>query len=160
MIHCNSVQGQNRARRGFSLCTNSHREKPVFITGNPCSHCRDPVFITGNSLWEVVHREIPVVITGNGFAVWSFWEVAQKSDKSDYCFSCLKTQIWVNWVSQFYIKIGPGMVIGCISLKLLNLHCFIEYATYKHYRRITIEYKVEYNMYSNIHITHCVQIHR
>ena len=39
-----------RARTGFSLCTNSHREKPVFITGNPCSHCRDPVFITGNSL--------------------------------------------------------------------------------------------------------------
>ena len=39
-----------RARTGFALCTNSHRKKPVFITGNPCSHCRDPVFITGKSL--------------------------------------------------------------------------------------------------------------
>ena len=53
----------------YRASTNSHREKPVFITANPCSHCRDPVFITGNSLWELVHREIPVVITGNGFAV-------------------------------------------------------------------------------------------
>ena len=55
--------------QGFPCVVNSHREKPVFITGNPCSHCRDPVFITGNSLWELLHREIPVVITGNGFAV-------------------------------------------------------------------------------------------
>ena len=36
--------------QGFPCVVNSHREKPVFITGNPCSHCRDPVFITGNSL--------------------------------------------------------------------------------------------------------------
>ena len=69
--HCNPVQGQYRARTGFSPWSFSHREKPVFITGNPFSHCRDPVFITGNSLWEFVHREIPVVITGNGFAVLS-----------------------------------------------------------------------------------------
>ena len=67
--HCNPVQGQYRARTGFSLCTNSHREKPVFITGNPCSHCREPVFITGISLRELEHTEIPLVITGNGFAV-------------------------------------------------------------------------------------------
>ena len=39
-----------RAITGFSLCSNSHREKPVFITGNPSSHCRDPIFITGISL--------------------------------------------------------------------------------------------------------------
>ena len=36
--------------QGFPCVVNSHREKPVFITGNPCSHCRDPVFITGISL--------------------------------------------------------------------------------------------------------------
>ena len=47
ILHCNPVQGQNRARTGFSLCSNSHREKPVFITGNPSSHCRDHVFIAG-----------------------------------------------------------------------------------------------------------------
>ena len=48
--------------RGFFLCTNSQREKPVFIAGNPSSYCRDPVFISGN---------FPVVITGYGFAVKS-----------------------------------------------------------------------------------------
>ena len=68
-MHCNPVQDQNRARTGFSQCSNSHRENHVFITGNPFSHCRDPVFITGIFLWELLHREIPVVITGNGFAV-------------------------------------------------------------------------------------------
>ena len=47
LIHCNPVQGQNRARTGFSLCTNYHRE-----------NYRDPVFITGISLWELVHREM------------------------------------------------------------------------------------------------------
>ena len=35
---------------GNSLYVNSHREKPVFITGNPCSHDRVPVIITGISL--------------------------------------------------------------------------------------------------------------
>ncbi len=34
--------------QGFPCVVNSQKEKPVFITGNPCSHCRDPVFITGN----------------------------------------------------------------------------------------------------------------
>ena len=42
--HCNPVQGQYRARTGFSLWIFPHREKPFFITGNPCSHCRDPCF--------------------------------------------------------------------------------------------------------------------
>ena len=42
--HCNPVQGQYRARTGFSLWSFPHREKPVFITGNPYSHCRDPCF--------------------------------------------------------------------------------------------------------------------
>ena len=50
--HWNPIQCQYRAGTGFSLCTFSHREKPVFITGEPCSHCRDPVFITGISLGE------------------------------------------------------------------------------------------------------------
>ena len=31
--------------QGFPCVVNSHREKPVFIKGNPCSHCRDPVFL-------------------------------------------------------------------------------------------------------------------
>ena len=70
VVHCNPIQGQYRAGTGFSLCTLSHREKPVFITREPCSHCRDPVFITGISLWEKLHRENHVFITGNGFAVY------------------------------------------------------------------------------------------
>ena len=58
--------------QGFPCVVNSRREKPVFITGNPCSHCKEPVFITGICMWELLHREIPVsavVITGNRFAV-------------------------------------------------------------------------------------------
>jgi hypothetical protein len=43
-LHCNPVQGQYRARTGFSMWSFPHRENPVFITGNPCSHCRDPCF--------------------------------------------------------------------------------------------------------------------
>ena len=74
-LHCNPVQGQYRARTGFSLCTFSHREKPVFITGNLYSHCRDPVSITGISLWEKVHRENRVFITRNGFAVYLIVEM-------------------------------------------------------------------------------------
>ena len=47
LLHCNPIQGQNRARTGFFLCSNSHREKHVFITGNLSSHYRDfPVRIT------------------------------------------------------------------------------------------------------------------
>ena len=56
-------------KQGFPCEVNSHRENPVFIAGNPYSHCRDPVFITGISLWEKLRRENPVFITGNGFAV-------------------------------------------------------------------------------------------
>ena len=40
----------HKARTGFFLCTNFHRERPVFITGNPSSHFREPVFITRISL--------------------------------------------------------------------------------------------------------------
>jgi len=52
--HKGPVQGQYRAgtgpEQGFPCVVNSHRVKPVFIAGNPCSHCRDPVLITGISL--------------------------------------------------------------------------------------------------------------
>ena len=82
--------------QGFPCVVNSHREKPVFITGNPCSHCRDPVFITGKSLWELLHREIPVVTTGNGFAVQSssnkvlqlafFMNLVQNHDSSNFLY--------------------------------------------------------------------------
>ena len=55
--HCNPVQGQYRARTGFSLWSFPHREKPVCITGNPCFHCRDPCFH---------YREFPVRKQGMG----------------------------------------------------------------------------------------------
>ena len=65
--------------------------------------------------------------------LWSFSVCASnKFHNSYYCFNCLKTQIWVKWVSQFYRKIGLRRIIGCISLKLLNLHCFIENGKYTH----------------------------
>ena len=35
-LHSKPVQGQYRARTGFTLWTFPHREKPVFITGTPC----------------------------------------------------------------------------------------------------------------------------
>ena len=63
-VHCNPVQGQYRARTGFSLWSFPHREKPVFITGfpgdenrvfpfgkstqgNPCNENRVPAMRTG-----------------------------------------------------------------------------------------------------------------
>ena len=49
MLHTVKYIGY-RARTGFSLCTFTHMEKPVFITGEPCFHCKDPVFVTGISL--------------------------------------------------------------------------------------------------------------
>ena len=44
MVHCKPIPVM---KTGFSLCTFSHREKPVSISWNPC--------------WEKVHREIPVL---------------------------------------------------------------------------------------------------
>ena len=40
LVHCNPVQGQYRARTGFSLCSFPHREKPVFISWDPCNENR------------------------------------------------------------------------------------------------------------------------
>ena len=39
-----SHQLEMPSRKAYLHC------KPIFITGNPCSHCRVPVFITGISL--------------------------------------------------------------------------------------------------------------
>ena len=47
----------------------AYREKPVFITGNPCSHYRDPCFHFKDFPVRKLHRENPVFITGIGFAV-------------------------------------------------------------------------------------------
>ena len=69
-LHCNPVQGQYRDRTGFSLWSFPHREKSVFITGNPCSHCRDPCFHYREFPVRKLHRENPVFIAGNGFAVY------------------------------------------------------------------------------------------
>ena len=46
-VHCKPKPC--KAYRELSV-TFFYREKPVFITGNPCSHYRVPVFITGISL--------------------------------------------------------------------------------------------------------------
>ena len=56
-IHCNLIQIQYRARTKSPLCTDSHNEKPVFIAGNPFSHCRDYVFIRGNGL-QCLHSKL------------------------------------------------------------------------------------------------------
>ena len=40
IMHCNPVQGQYRARTGFSLQVFPNREKLVFITGIPANETR------------------------------------------------------------------------------------------------------------------------
>ena len=45
-VHCNPVQGQYRARTGFSLCTFPCEKK---YTGNPCFHYRD-----GFAVWTKI----------------------------------------------------------------------------------------------------------
>ena len=59
-------------KQGFPCVVFPHREKPVFITGNPCSHCKDPCFHYRDFPVRKLHRENPVFITGNGFAVKAF----------------------------------------------------------------------------------------
>ena len=81
--HCNPLQGQYRARTGFSLWSFPHREKHVFITGNSCSYCRDPCFHYRDFPVRKLHRENPVFITGNGFAVSLIQE---------------RLQFWGNWL--------------------------------------------------------------
>ena len=131
LLHCDPVQGQNRARTGFSLCSNSHREKPVFITGNPSSHCRDPVFITGNSLWELQHREIPVVITGNGFAVWLFrFSLSKKNFCTNISFSSSNTQFYESRIFCLFTfwVFFPDKVLNYYqnTPKNVNITCYIK----------------------------------
>ena len=53
------VQGQYRPEQGFPCVAFQHREKPVFISWDPCNE-------NWFSLMEILHREIPVLITGVG----------------------------------------------------------------------------------------------
>ena len=56
-VHCNPVQGQYRARTGFSLCSK-------FSQGKTCFHYREPLFS-----WQgpcIHYREFPVRITTQG----------------------------------------------------------------------------------------------
>ena len=54
--HCNPIQGQNRARTGFSLCTNSQ--------GKTCFHYREPLFSLQGPC--IHYREFPVRISTQG----------------------------------------------------------------------------------------------
>ena len=45
-------------KTGFSLWNISHREKPVFTTGNPVLIAGIPVMKTGFSLWEFPHCSV------------------------------------------------------------------------------------------------------
>ena len=67
--HCNPVQGQYRARTGFSLWSFPHRKNLFSLQGTPVFIAGTPVFITGISLWEKLHKENPLFITGNG--IWA-----------------------------------------------------------------------------------------
>ena len=56
-MHCNPVQGQYRARTGFSLCSK-------FSQGKTCFHYREPLFsLQGPCIY---YREFPVRITTQG----------------------------------------------------------------------------------------------
>ena len=59
-IHCKPIPVM---KTGFSLCTFSHREKPVFISWDPCNENR--VFPAGKST-----QEKPCFHYRDGFAVW------------------------------------------------------------------------------------------
>jgi hypothetical protein len=54
--HCNPIQGQNRARTGFSLCTNSQ--------GKTCFHYREPLFSLQGTC--IHYRDFPVRISTQG----------------------------------------------------------------------------------------------
>ena len=56
-MHCNPVQGQYRARTGFSLCSK-------FSQGKPCFHYREPLFSLQGPC--IHYREFPVRITTQG----------------------------------------------------------------------------------------------
>ena len=56
-VHCNPVQGQYRARTGFSLCSK-------FSQGKTCFHYREPLFSLQGPC--IHYREFPVRITTQG----------------------------------------------------------------------------------------------
>ena len=56
-MHCNPVQGQYRARTGFSLCSK-------FSQGKTCFHYREPLFSLQGPC--IHYREFPVRITTQG----------------------------------------------------------------------------------------------
>ena len=56
-IHCNPVQGQYRARTGFSLCSK-------FSQGKTCFHYREPLFSLQGPC--IHYRDFPVRITTQG----------------------------------------------------------------------------------------------
>ena len=96
-LHCNPIQVQYRTGTGFSLYTFSHKEKPVFITVEPCSHCRDPAFITGTlfSLQDFPVRKSTQWKPCSHYREWvcsvSEWNLLQwsmqKEQKSIYYYS-------------------------------------------------------------------------
>ena len=57
MQHCNPVQGQYRARTGFSLCSK-------FSQGKTCFHYREPLFSLQGPC--IHYRDFPVRITTQG----------------------------------------------------------------------------------------------
>ena len=56
-VHCNPVQGQYRARTGFSL-------QSEFSQGKPCFHYREPLFSLQGPC--IHYRDFPVRITTQG----------------------------------------------------------------------------------------------
>ena len=57
LLHCNPVQGQYRARTGFSLCSK-------FSQGKTCFYYREPLFSLQGPC--IRYREFPVRITTQG----------------------------------------------------------------------------------------------
>ena len=91
---------------GNSLWVNSHREKPVFITGNPCSHYRVPVLITGSLFSLQGFPCKPLYFPVRDCSVWKLPLNLEKDNIIPYllllfCFWCrnlsqpLKSENWV-----------------------------------------------------------------
>ena len=80
-------------KTGFTLWSFSHKEKPIFITGNSVLIAGIPVMKTDFSLWEKLHRENPVFITGMGlqwigkraYICWNHAQTCPFKVKIPYC---------------------------------------------------------------------------